>query len=118
MISSPASATVTGSATPASTDNPVMNLVVAIVQDEDAGAVIDALLAAGHRLTRVNSAGGFLRRGNATLLIGVEAQRVDEVFSLIQTSCRPRTEPTPIREGMPMYGATVFVLEASHFIRF
>jgi uncharacterized protein YaaQ len=72
----------------------------------------------GQRLTRIDTAGGFLRRGNATLLIGVEAARLNDVLTLIQTNCRPRSAPTPIEEGMPMFGATVFVLDTSHFLRF
>jgi len=94
-----------------------MTMVIAIVQKEDADAVTRDLLAGGHRLTRVNTAGGFLRRGNATLLIGVESDQVDAVIALIQASCQPRTEPNPPEEGIPMYGATVFVLDASHFVR-
>lgn len=93
-------------------------LVVAIVHSDDANAVADALLHAGHRLTRLNTAGGFLRRGNATLLIGASARDVDDVLSLIQTNVRPRSEPNPPEAGMPTYGATVFVLDASHFLRF
>ena len=94
-----------------------MNLVIAIVQSAEADAVVQALLAAGHRLTRINTAGGFLRRGNATLLIGVEPEHLEEVLALIQANCRLHTEANPVAEGMPMYGATVFVLDASHFFR-
>lgn len=107
-----------GAALPAADAGAVTKLVVAIVHNEDANPVVDALLAAGHRLTRLNTAGGFLRRGNATLLIGAKARDVDEVLSLIQSNVRPRTEPNPPAAGMPMYGATVFVLDASHFLRF
>ena len=92
--------------------------MVAIVYSEDANPVVDGLLAAGHRLTRLNTAGGFLRRGNATLLIGAKARDVDEVLAVIQSNVRPRTEPNPPEAGMPKYGATVFVLDASHFLRF
>jgi uncharacterized protein YaaQ len=94
-----------------------MNLILAIVQNEDADTVVGALLATGYRLTRINTAGGFLRRGNATLLIGVEAERVDDVLQIIQANCRLRTEPRPPEAGIPMYGATVFVLEAARFVR-
>jgi uncharacterized protein YaaQ len=92
--------------------------VVAIVQKESVDVVVNALMDGGHRLTRIDTAGGFLRRGNATLLIGVEAARLNDVLTLIQTNCRPRSAPTPIEEGMPMFGATVFVLDTSHFLRF
>jgi uncharacterized protein YaaQ len=94
-----------------------MKLIVAIVQGEDADDVIRAMLAAGHRLTRINTTGGFLRRGNATLLIGVEDHQIDEVIGLMQATTRRRTESAPIEKGIPEYAATVFVLDASHFIR-
>ena len=97
---------------------PSTNLVVAIMQSDDADTVIAALLAAEYRLTRLNSSGGFFRRGNATLLIGVEPAQVEQVLAIIQSNCRPRTTPNPIHQGMPMYGATIFVLGASHFLRF
>jgi uncharacterized protein YaaQ len=94
-----------------------MKLMVAIVQGDDADNVIRALVAAGHRLTRINTTGGFLRRGNATLLIGVEAQQVDAVIELIHAACRPRSEAAPLEKGIPEYAANVFVLDASHFVR-
>jgi uncharacterized protein YaaQ len=94
-----------------------MKLIVAIVQGEDADDVIRAMLSAGHRLTRINTTGGFLRRGNATLLIGVESHQIDEVIGLIQSTTRRRTESAPLEKGIPEFAATVFVLDASHFIR-
>jgi uncharacterized protein YaaQ len=98
-------------------DSGPMKLVVAIVQGEDADEVIRAMLASGHRLTRINTTGGFLRRGNATLLIGVEEHQVDEIIALIQSATPRRTESAPLEKGIPEYAATVFVLDASHFIR-
>jgi uncharacterized protein YaaQ len=94
-----------------------MDMLVAIVQSEDADEVVHALIAAGYRLTRLTTAGGFLRRGNATLLVGAEHGRVDEAIAVIRANTRARTEPTPSESGMPAYSATVFVLEASNFIR-
>lgn len=94
-----------------------MNLVLTIVQSEDADAVTRALIAANYRVTRMNTAGGFFRRGNVTLLAGVEEAQVDDVMRIINESCRQRTEANPVKDGMPMYGATVFVLEAGHFQR-
>ncbi len=94
-----------------------MNLVLAIVQNEDADPVTQALLGAGYRVTRINTAGAFLRRGNATLLVGVEAEKVDDVLQLIQANCRLRAEASSPASGMPMYSATVFVLESSRFVQ-
>lgn len=97
--------------------HPAMALLLAVLQNEDAGPVADRLMAADYRVTRLNTAGGFLRRGNVTLLVGVEADRVDDVLGIIQANCRTRTEARPVESGMPSYGATVFVLEADRFVR-
>lgn len=65
-----------------------MKLVMSIVRDQDAGRVIDALVAREFRATRINTAGGFLKRGNATLLVGVQDEEVDEVVGIVQQICR------------------------------
>jgi uncharacterized protein YaaQ len=64
-----------------------MKLVMSIVRDQDAGRIIDALIAKDHRATRINTAGGFLKRGNATILVGVPDEQVDEVIETVQTVC-------------------------------
>ncbi len=102
---------VTNASLPTSSDSP-MHLILAIVHNDDAGPITQALLTAGHRLTRINTAGGFLRRGNVTLLVGVEASRVDEVIGLIRTHMRPRVESG----SESAYGATVFVLPTLRFV--
>ena len=58
-------------------------------------------------MTRVASTGGFLRRGNVTLLIGVEDPRVDTVIDILRETCSP---PEP-----GQHRATVFVVDAPHF---
>jgi len=93
-----------------------MNLVLTVLKSEDADRVADALLAAGYRLTRIATAGGFLRRGNVTLLIGVEEGKVDDVLKIMRSNCQPCRDPNPLPSGMPTYSATVFVLEASSFL--
>jgi uncharacterized protein YaaQ len=84
-----------------------MKLVIAIVRDTDAGPVIEQLVAQGHRVTRVASSGGFLRRGNVTLLVGTEVQQVDAVIDVLRDTCAP-PEPDHRR-------ATIFVVDAPHF---
>ncbi len=66
----------------------MMKLVVAIVRDQDAGHVTDALIGREYRVTRINTAGGFLKRGNATLLMGVQDDQVDDVVEVVQEACR------------------------------
>ncbi len=94
-----------------------MHMVVSIVAADDAEPVTRALIASGYRVTRMNTAGGFFRRGNVTLLVGVEQAQVDDVLGVIDTSVRKRAQANPVESGMPMYGATVFVLEAARFER-
>ncbi len=84
-----------------------MKLVIAIIRDVDDVRVLDKLVARGHRVTRVASTGGFLRRGNVTLLIGVEPEHVQPVIDLLRETCSP-PEPNQHR-------ATVFVVDAPHF---
>jgi uncharacterized protein YaaQ len=91
-----------------------MNLVLAIVPNEDADPLTQALIGAGYRVTRMNTAGGFLRRGNVTLMVGVEEAQVDAVLELIRSRSRPAGADAA---GQPAPGVTVFVLEASGFAR-
>jgi len=84
-----------------------MKLLIVILRDGDAGAVTERLVAEGYRVTRIASTGGFLRRGNITLLIGAETEEVDEVINLLRQTCAP---PEP-----GQHRATVFVVDAAHF---
>lgn len=80
-------------------------------------------------MTRLDSSGGFLQQGNATLLLGVDEQRVEETLNVIRENCRERSRylsPTPplVEPGelfMPypvevqVGGATVLVLSVDSF---
>ena len=105
-------------------------LILAIVQDEDAGPVIEALTGEGFRATRISTVGGFLRKGNATILVGVERDRIHRALLIIRDNCETRTEyfvptaPGEVGEPYPLDpiqvqvgGATVFVLDCERFER-
>ncbi|MEO8511397.1 MAG: cyclic-di-AMP receptor [Chloroflexota bacterium] len=108
-----------------------MKLVAAIVHNEDAGTLIDALLEKEYRATRLHSSGGFLKQGNATILVGVDDDGVDAVLEIISNSSRSRRQfvnpMPPIMEPGEFYmpypvevevgGATVFVLPVERFER-
>lgn len=64
-----------------------MKLIVAIVPDRVASKAIDALVQRGYGATRINTVGGFLRRGNATILSGVEDADADGVLQLLRETC-------------------------------
>ncbi len=61
-----------------------MKLIVFVTEDAYADASVDALVSAGFRVTRLASTGGFLRRGNTTLLVGLEDAQVDRACEIVQ----------------------------------
>lgn len=69
-----------------------MKLVVAVVQDYDTGRLLTALSEERIGATRIASAGGFLRAGNTTILIGVEDERLPTALGLIERTCRRRSQ--------------------------
>jgi uncharacterized protein YaaQ len=108
-----------------------VKLVVSIVHNEDAGPLVDALLEREYRATRLHSSGGFLKQSNATIIVGVEDAKVDEVLEIVRENCTSRTQVVnpmpPIMEPGEFFmpyplevevgGATVFVLPVERFER-
>ncbi len=92
-------------------------LVIAVIQNEVADLVVDALLEADFRTTRLASTGGFLRRGNTTLMIGAEEDQVNLVLDLIKQSARSGMASNETSEGSPASAATVFVLDLEEYQR-
>ena len=86
-----------------------MKLLIIIIRDEDADHVTQQLISYDFRVTRMASTGGFLRRGNSTLLVGVDEDRVDQVVDLLKQECRP-AEDNQRR-------ATIFVLNMPDLTR-
>lgn len=108
-----------------------MKLIIAIVQDDDAHDLIDALTEAGFRVTKLATTGGFLKAGNTTLMIGVEKEKVDKVVASIEDVCKTRkqivTSPSPVAGSTGVYvpypvevevgGATLFVVDVDKFVK-
>ncbi len=59
-----------------------MKLLVFVTEYSAADVAVDALVEQGFRVTRLASTGGFLRKGNTTLLVGVEDSAVDQAVAL------------------------------------
>ena len=109
-----------------------MKLVMAIVHGDDADMLVEALLRKEFRATKLASSGGFLRRSNATVILGVDDDQVDAALQIVKDNCTSRTEVVnpmpPIMEPGEFYlpypvevqvgGATVFVLPVDRFERF
>lgn len=105
-----------------------MKLIFAVIQGKDSDALLTALRESGYRSTQINSAGGFLRETNVTVLVGIDDQYVPDVLRIIQENCYTRTQYVnpllPIMEPGEFYvpnpvevqvgGATVFVLNVRY----
>src|SRR5512135_1963776 len=68
-----------------------MKLILAVVQADDANRVVQALNHAGFRVTRIATQGAWLRRENATLLVGVEERDVTTVLGVLRNNAQRRT---------------------------
>jgi uncharacterized protein YaaQ len=88
-----------------------MKMIIAIVRDRDTNPVSTALTSSEFRVTHIASTGGFLRRGNSTIFIGVEDGKVDQALEIIRTNLEPPDDPEQKR-------ATIFVLNVNHFTHF
>jgi uncharacterized protein YaaQ len=93
-----------------------MKLIIAIVLPDDADNVVKALITQGFRgATRINTVGGFLRKGNVTLLLAVEASRLEEALSLMRANVRPRTIPGA--KGATPFRGAAFVVDIEQFVQ-
>lgn len=88
-----------------------MKLIIAVVRDIDNDPVSHGLTSAGLRVTQVASTGGFLRRGNTTLLIGLEDEQVESAIEIIRQGCSPVTDSETRL-------ASIFVLNVNQYIHF
>jgi uncharacterized protein YaaQ len=115
-------------------DSPILvlvKLIVAVVHNEDARVLIDSLLAKQYRATWMHSTGGFLKQSNATVLLGVDDDKVEDVISIVRENCHGRTQTVspipPIMEPGQFFlpyplevevgGAVVMVLPIERFER-
>ncbi len=73
-----------------------MKLIIAIVHDRVKQKLSDALVAEGIAHTQLGSSGGFLRQGNATLLIGVEDDRVQAILAIVRQKCQTKETFRPV----------------------
>lgn len=99
-----------------------MKLLLAIVRSECAGDVIAALNEERFGVTRISSTGGFWRKGNTTLMIGVEDNLVDRAVQIIDQHAGPNIEPEAASAaptgGYAPHRATIFVLNVNTFAHY
>ena len=70
-----------------------MKMIYAIVSSDDGTRVTDVLTENHFSVTRLATTGGFLKKGNATLMIGTEAEKVDQAAKVDSvTASKSHTE--------------------------
>jgi uncharacterized protein YaaQ len=103
--------------------------MTAVIQIQDVDHAVQALSASGIAVITLASTGGFLRRRNVTLLIGLAEGQHELAVLALSKSCRRRVEylVTPL-EGSPFSlplstpvsvgGATIFTLAVERYEEF
>lgn len=104
-----------------------MKLIVAIINADDSHTVITQLTQKKYSVTRLATTGGFLKTGNTTIIVGVGADKVDDVLAIINEHSHSRKQviPSTSELGMGFFpsvpveisvgGATVFVMDVERF---
>lgn len=105
-----------------------MKMVMAVVPKEEANAVINELVAAGHTATFMESRGGALRQARQALFIAIEDQDLDKVLDIISRYCHSCVSleregsaggpPAFTRETAEVGGAVAFVWELESFHKY
>lgn len=104
-----------------------MKLVLVIVSNRDLSQVLAATSAEGYFSTKVSTAGQFLEGGHTTILFGVDDDRVDALFDVLEKNITKRVvrksgvestlegsllkKPVDVEE----YGAVAFVIDVDQF---
>ncbi|MBR6408181.1 MAG: cyclic-di-AMP receptor [Clostridia bacterium] len=104
-----------------------MKLIIAIINSDDAKQVGNQLKKSGFYVTRLQTTGAFLQKGNVTLMTGVEDGKVDEFRNILTRFSSKRivsvdsafafgealaySQPVDVVVG----GATMFVLDVEQF---
>ncbi len=107
----------------------IHSITIAVIQDQDVDMALRALEQIHAPVAHLASAGGFLGRRNATLLIGLLDGEEEKVLKALQASCRQRIEylaiplegsPLPMPTPVPVTvgGATMFSLPVERFEEF
>ena len=110
-------------------------LVIAVLQEDDFDNTVSALITHHIFVTKLSSSGGFLRKKNITIMIGVEAEQLDTVLQILKECAGHRKEIVYTMAGaahsahgagtapaIPIQvdtgGATVFVMDMDSLEKF
>jgi len=108
---------------------PVTRLMAVVIREQDLENVLHALTQIGFAVDQLPSAGGFLNRGNVTLLVGLPHGREEAAVKALKRAARgkvefmeaalrqadiPLPEPVPVQVG----GATIFTFDVDSYEEF
>ena len=115
-------------------ENEKKKLLIAVLQESDYDATVEALTQHHFFVTKLSSSGGFLKKKNVTIMIGVDAGGVEQVLEILRSYAGRRREtvyttmssPSPDHHStMPAIpiqmntgGATVFVMDLDSLEKF
>ena len=86
-----------------------MKLIITVIPDSCTDTVSLALTSQKFRVTQIAPTGGFLKKGNATLLIGVEDDQTEKALQIL----RDNVDKTDSNQK-----GVVFVIKVDQFIHF
>lgn len=101
-------------------------LLIAVVQAQDCDLAENVLNQETCIVTRLPSVGGFLGKRNATLLIGLDSDKVSKIKELLQNTCKKRVAfiavpienaplPMPMPTPVTIGGVSMFTLDLDHY---
>lgn len=90
-------------------EDQTMKLVMMIMPEEMSSNMLSTLTNQGYRATLISTTGGFRRKGNATLMIGTESDRVDSLLEAVHEIC--------YRAGLNDSCATIFIMNVDQYVR-
>ena len=107
-------------------------LLLAVLRKDDYEETVAQLNSHGFFVTKLSSSGGFLKRENVTLMLGVESGRLEEAVALLKTFAgrrRSQTYVMPAPDGsvytgnaapleVDAGGVTIFTMKLDGFQKF
>ncbi|MDY7041706.1 MAG: cyclic-di-AMP receptor [Chloroflexota bacterium] len=106
-----------------------MKMVMAVVPRDEAGRVLEGLVAAGHTATFSDSRGGMLRQAQQMLFIAVEDEDLKNVLNIIHENCHSQVAVGDGETGEPfsletvpgtakLGGAVIFIWELERQVNY
>lgn len=80
-------------------------MIVSIISQSDELETVSKLNEEGYFVTKLSTVGGFLRKGNSTILTVTEDEKVEHAKEIIRLHAGKRTERKPI---VSQFGENVF----------